>query len=839
VDLDGVKTTLNALRDSIIAFEAQDITKENARLREQVEQFGNMLEESRTQLAGLQGSYDSLEQNFKHELTSKRLALLGLSKKQHMEYLALGLEKECAEIESLYANLNREIALIKANLRVLDDKEREPLVGPLADLSRQVRQMEEQARMRRGEAWSNISKRHSAEMDELAQRPIEDAAVYAVRKFFRWETFLGLKLISAAGALMLLLGVFTFGRFLYDRMGAGLQCLAIFLLGFTLMAAGEALYRKNWRGGFTLALTASGSGVLFLGAALGHMTLNALPMWAALTICAGVSLLTFAAALRYNAQLVAVFALVGGYLPLIALEESIVLFGAVYFTILSLLALLIATRKNWRVARFIGLGAGLIAQMTMMDFGFRSASNTAVEAVIGAAIVIGFITYLVIPVFGAWFTKTRIKAADIVLLSSNIFFSFLTMQRWGEEYLNMAISIRRGYSAYIAAFFAVCCIAMALIVERQKHSGVPESETGSLRALFFITSVTFTALVVLFALDSMWFSIGWLIQAAGLSLYGIFKNRRRFNIAGLVIGVFCLLSFLLNNIPWSGDRLFVWQYLSITLTAFIVSVAALKCKTESRSISIWLDIFRCAAAINLWGYVVYLLHRQFIRIPLIMPVPYEGSAAAFAALGSIVFGFILAFALPRIKRVYNRGFHIAAIVLGVINALWLLSFNARGLQPGTAVVDITAFALFIIINIIAIGWINDLLRFLCGVRRLPPVWYPLLFSGFAVLLAAQNLVVQLSLRPQSLILTLLFGLTALGWVLYGFIRRNGVTRVSGLAMSFFAVLKLFVLDLHGLDTVWRIVCYITAGTILLAISFSYQWFGKRLSLDGGSQPMVK
>jgi uncharacterized membrane protein len=74
----------------------------------------------------------------------------------------------------------------------------------------------------------------------------------------------------------------------------------------------------------------------------------------------------------------------------------------------------------------------------------------------------------------------------------------------------------------------------------------------------------------------------------------------------------------------------------------------------------------------------------------------------------------------------------------------------------------------------------------------------------------------------------LFGLTALGWVLHGFNRRNSVTRVGGLSMALFAVVKLFVLDLQGLTTTWRIVSYFTGGIVLLAISFTYQWFNKRL-----------
>jgi len=244
---------------------------------------------------------------------------------------------------------------------------------------------------------------------------------------------------------------------------------------------------------------------------------------------------------------------------------------------------------------------------------------------------------------------------------------------------------------------------MAFATERQRHSGVPASETGSLRALFFITSITFFALIVPFALESVWFSLGWLIQAAGLALYGIFKNRRRFNIAALVIGVCCLWTFVVFNVPNSDNPLFVWQYLSITLAAAGVSCAALKRKPEEHSTSVLLDVFRFAAVVNLWGYLVYALYhplwptlRQWLGGSGNAYSQWlDDNANSFAALLSITFGFALAFLLPRIKRVYNYGFQIAAIALGAINTWWLLSFNAGagGLAGDHIAIGAAVFAL--------------------------------------------------------------------------------------------------------------------------------------------------
>ena len=822
--------------------------KENASMRETIERLQAQLQESRDETAALQNANEKLARDFKHELSSKRLALLGASKRRHQEYLEIGLARERAHITELFSHMHSAMNAMAEELRKLDTEEREPLYAELTALRERVREKSVQAQARKKGAWDDAGSYHAGEIDKLGASPVEDAALSAVRRYFAWETFLGLKIISAAGALLLLLGVFTFGRFLYTNMGPALQWAVIFIFGMALMAAGEAFYRKKWRGGFALALTAGGSGILFLSAALGHMTLGVLPMWAALAICACVSLLAFAASLRYDAQLVAVFALLGGYLPAIALTRPIAVFAAIYFSVLCLLALSIATRKSWRTARSIGLGAALIAALAVMEVSRGSGSGLGTAAVVGASIAISFLSYIIIPVFGAWFTKTRIKAADVALLTCNVFFHFLLGLYWGNEYAPSIISLwgehTETISALVAAFFAVCCIVMALSVERRKHSGVPQSETGSLRALFFITSVTFTALVVLFALDSVWLSVGWLVQSVGLSLYGIFKNRRRFRVSGLVIGCLCLFVFLFVDVTNYRDPLFVWQYLSVTLAAAVVSTAALIRKPERPYIGVWLDVFRGAAVFNLWVFMVYALHDPLM--PSLVRI-FGGSAEVFATLLSIALGFALAFFVPRIRLAYNYGFRYAAIAIGIVSTVALILYNAgaQGLYSvGTdasgaalasaiaaGILSITAFALYIAVNIVAVMWLNDLLRFLSGARRFPVELQPLIVSAFAMLLAAQNLVVQLSLRASSLTLTLLFALTALCWVVFGFVKRNSVTRISGLSMAIFSVVKLFVLDLHGLETTLRIVSYFTGGIVLLAISFIYQWFSKRLKLS--------
>ena len=878
--IDVIKNALANLRSSqaeaeaaIEAFEKHDLSKENAELRETLEQLHAELQHDKKETDDLRKAYVELARNFKHELASKRNLVIGLSKRQHQEYLYTGLARERGFINEQFAKLQNTITHMYSELNKIDAQDREPLYHELNALRERIAQQARQAEQRRITAWQNVYGENENELNNYQSAPVPDAAMYAVRKFFAWETFLGLKIISAIGALLLLLGVFAFGRHFYGNIGPGVQNILIFVFGLALMIAGEVLYRKKWRGGFTIALTAGGSGVLFLGAALGYMTLGVLPMWMALCICALVSLLTFGASLRYNAQLVAVFALIGGYLPIIALNEELVIFAAVYFTILSLLALLIATKKNWRVARFIGLGAVLISGMVMMGVGYGTEPNLSTPVLVGVAIIVSFLAYIIIPVFGAWFTKTKIIAADIVLLILNVLFSYLWMLCWVFIYSPYAIFGLRFPSittygtmilrfppntdwydsttiaaALVTAFFAITCIVMAFISERQKHTGVPKSETGSLRALFFVTGISFTGLIVLFALDSVWFSAGWVIQATGLALYGIFKNRRRFIVAALAIGGVCLFTFLTVNLVNYSDPLFIWQYLLITLAALVVSVAAMSREPKRRDIGVWLSIFRGVAVFNFWIFLTYVLldelYLEMLRIfdsLIATRVVVHNFVVLIAVVSSLVFAFIL----PRIRYIADLSIRIVAVTIGTIGIITLLFFN--GLYLGVAglygldywglVLAVTVFVMFILVNVAAVGWVNDLLRYLNKIRRLSVGPYALIVSGFAVFLIIQNLVVQFDLRASSLVLTLIFGITALAWVISGFIKRNNVMRVGGLSMAFFAVLKLFVLDLYRLETTARIVSYFVGGIVLLAIAFSYQWFNKRLAARDGAEDL--
>jgi hypothetical protein len=74
------------------------------------------------------------------------------------------------------------------------------------------------------------------------------------------------------------------------------------------------------------------------------------------------------------------------------------------------------------------------------------------------------------------------------------------------------------------------------------------------------------------------------------------------------------------------------------------------------------------------------------------------------------------------------------------------------------------------------------------------------------------------------VLTVAWGVEALGLLAAGFALRDRVLRLSGLALFLICTLKLFFWDLRNLETLPRIVSFIVLGLLLVAVSWVYTRF---------------
>jgi len=92
-----------------------------------------------------------------------------------------------------------------------------------------------------------------------------------------------------------------------------------------------------------------------------------------------------------------------------------------------------------------------------------------------------------------------------------------------------------------------------------------------------------------------------------------------------------------------------------------------------------------------------------------------------------------------------------------------------------------------------------------------------LFSILASLLLA----ILLYYEVQGNLLTVAWTLQGLGLMAAGFLLRLRTFRLSGLGLFAVCLLKVFLIDLRGVEIMYRIVSFIILGIILLLVSFGY------------------
>jgi hypothetical protein len=109
-------------------------------------------------------------------------------------------------------------------------------------------------------------------------------------------------------------------------------------------------------------------------------------------------------------------------------------------------------------------------------------------------------------------------------------------------------------------------------------------------------------------------------------------------------------------------------------------------------------------------------------------------------------------------------------------------------------------------------------------RRAPEKSAPAWFSILATLLTTAILYGRVS----GGLLTTFWGLEGLALLAAGFLTRERILRLEGLAMLLVCILKVFFYDLRNLETIYRILSFIVLGLILLAVSWIYTRFREHI-----------
>ena len=818
--------------------ENSDIAKENNELSAQIANLQNEFDKINKEAAQLIDQNSSLKNTLYEHIFNEKVSIVNNTAGKLKVYFSSEIDGELDKLSNIERNVKERIKNIKDVLEKNNLDIKDEFNIKLDELSVILDKKVTELRVRTAKADNIFSDEEKEQLDALKKEEITEEQIIAVSKKNNIERFVGLNVLNVIGISLLVIGSITAMRYAYFNVSDILKSIMIFSFGAIMLVVGEYLNQKK-PNAFSLGISAGGIAIMFAALAISYFYLQVLPMYLSLVICVALTMGSFTLSVRYNSQLVAVFALVGGYIPFFSiLENRELMYAAMaYFAILNLFALGISWSRKWRVAAFFGLILNILVTfiISIQYNDYVSYDNPdASRALIFIYASFAFLIYTAIPIIGTYHTKARFKKSDIVLLSINTVFSALII------YVIFLMFDMEKYTGLLAVSFAAVYILLSIILEK-KFS--PQEKP--VKVLFYLTSIAFVALIIPMQFGRMWLTLGWLAEGVALSVYGILKDDKKFKKAGAIICSLCLGVFLLFDLmDYNWSELFVWKYTAITLASLIILGVYMAKKMMNSKFA---SVYKYFVIANFCGYIVYIIHELGKKL-----LPLYANEQAFqirylVAAASVTAIFLVAYFISRIKMFSEFGIKILSIILYGVGIIWMFtnnvinrsySYRYFSADPDNYGLIAIGIVILIVLGVLSVLAMRDAMKIIITQRRKGIEFLPLVVSGYFVVLLSQNLVMQFNLSFSSAVISIIYVLAAFAWIVYGFIKRFAFIRRFGLILAIFAVIKLFIVDLSGLTQGFRIFSYFALGITLVAISFVYQFFSKKLellSLSSGSK----
>ncbi|MDF2985081.1 MAG: Protein of unknown function transrane [Eubacterium sp.] len=826
------KEIVTNLESEISKIEATDLLNENQNLNKELERYKELFEKEKANSLLVTEENKKLRNAIYEQLYSEKLQILNLVNKKLDVYYNSNIEGEINRLKAyeiaVKSRIDNMTGLLEANRVNVQDE----MYFRISELSKLLEERLKQAReeiLRNSEAFNE---NRNAEYHKLRQEQLSEEEIKGRIKQNNIEAFIGLNIINKLGVLLLIIGVITAAQFAYFRLPDLLKCIFIFVLGILMVLAGELLNKRK-PNVFSLGITSGGIAILYVALALSYFNFGVLGMFPALGLCILITAAAFVLSQRYDSQTISVFALVGGYLPILSVSGSMAMIysAMIYFIVLNVLALIISVNKRWIVTAYVGFWLNVAGSVYILLILFNERTSDALFSVDDLIaifyIVLAFIIYTLIPIVGTYRKKLAFRNSDIVLLALNTVLSSLLL------YSVFYIVALEDYTGILAVAFAAVYISMGRFIE-----SFMEKER-KVRALFYITGLTFVALVIPFQFDKMWFSLGWLIEGVVLLSYGIVKEIRSFKRAGAIISLLCLAAFLLIDVLYFEDSIFTCKYLAITAGSMVVLGSLIYKNNLASKLA---KLFKYIAVLNIWFFSLYIIEtelRSYLS-ELLLRSSFSPEYLIYSAM--ILISFTFAYLIPRIKVLIDRVLKITSSIIYIIGifALFLLNFNSPvkdgNLSDVPLVISVVGTIELAVITLLSLAVVRELVLNLLADKKLGIEWYPLIISFYFVIILTQNLITQYNLEFNNAVISIVYIVTALGWITFGFIKRYVFIRRFGLGLCILSVAKLFLIDLSFLTQGYRIVSYFIFGLTLIAISFVYQYFSKKINIIGGVMP---
>lgn len=375
------------------------------------------------------------------------------------------------------------------------------------------------------------------------------------------EKKIGQYWLNRIGIAAVLIGVAFFLQWAVQNklIGPGGQVTIGLIAGIGLVAWSELFRTKNYQV-FSYSLKAAGIGILYLSlyAASQYFDPPLISIPIAFVAMVVVTAATLVMSLAQNAELLAAFALAGGFsTPILVAthqNQEIVLFC--YVCLLDLAVLVMAIFKPWRRLLWLSfLGTQILY------WGWYNESYTTEQRAVTVffTILLGAI-FAAIPLASRFERSTRFSGVSVTLV-------VLPLLNAASFFL--AISFMYSYERGTLTWYALGLAAAYLVLSNLFQRRLAAAEGKVINLLHIAIAIAFITIAIPLKLSHHWITMGWLVESAVLLFIAV-RTRTDFlrymAVAALVLGLFRLLIF-----PMSADQLIF----NARFATYLIAIAVL------------------------------------------------------------------------------------------------------------------------------------------------------------------------------------------------------------------------------------------------------------------------
>jgi uncharacterized membrane protein len=350
------------------------------------------------------------------------------------------------------------------------------------------------------------------------------------------EKTIGQFWLNRIGIVALLVGVSYFLKYAFENnwIGPAGRIAMGLLAGIGLIVWSEK-FRTRGHAVFSYSLKAVGIGTLYLSLWGAFQVYHLIPAAAAFAAMLIVTAATIVLGLTQDAELLASFALAGGFATPVLLStgenHEVALFS--YVALLDIAILAMSIFKPWRRllwGSFVGtilLYIGWCSDYYSKDQRTLTVCFTALFAAIFAAI----------PLASPYEESKQFTGPSVTLTLIPLFNAVAFFLALYEMYMDENVTL---------TWFALALAAFYLVIAAAFKKRFPKQDTTFLHLLHVAIAITFITIAIPLKLEGQWITISWLIESAALLCISV-KAQTNFlrylaSIA-LVLGLFRLLFY--------------------------------------------------------------------------------------------------------------------------------------------------------------------------------------------------------------------------------------------------------------------------------------------------------